>query len=130
MVLVSPPRATPQAGGQRLTDVTTEAGVAGNVQGKGVAVFDIDGDGDLDLFVANDTVAGFLFQNQGDGKFKGLAGALSSGAGDNAVLEGFFYQLYANAAKLVGYRIGNDGALTKVSEVSVPRNSTQGLGKI
>jgi len=66
----------------------------------------------------------------GDGKFKGLAGALSSGAGDNAVLGGFLYQLYANAGKLVGYRIEDDGALTKTAEASVPRNSTQGLGKI
>jgi 6-phosphogluconolactonase (cycloisomerase 2 family) len=69
-------------------------------------------------------------KEKGDGKFKGLAGALSSGAGDNAVLAGFLYQLYANASKLVGYRIEDDGALTKIAEVSVPRNSTQGLGKI
>jgi hypothetical protein len=27
----------------------------------------------------------------GDGKFKGLAGVLSSGAGDNVVLGGFLY---------------------------------------
>jgi len=63
----------------------------------------------------------------GDGTFKGLAGVASSGAGDNAVSGGFLFQLYANASKLVGYKIGDDGRLTKVSEVPVPRNSTQGL---
>ena len=66
-------------------------------------------------------------QETGDGTFKGLAGVPSSGAGDNAVAGGFLFQLYANASKLVGYKIGNDGRLTKVSEVPVPHNSTQGL---
>jgi hypothetical protein len=69
-------------------------------------------------------------KEKGDGEFKGLAGVLSSGAGDNAVSGKFFYQLYANAKKLVGYRIEDDGALTKVTEVPVPYNSTQGLGRI
>ena len=63
----------------------------------------------------------------GDGMFKGLAGVTSSGAGDNAVSGQFLYQLYANAKKLVGYKIGDDGRLTKITEVPVPYNSTQGL---
>lgn len=63
----------------------------------------------------------------GDGTFKGLAGVVSSGAGDNAIADGFLFQLYANASKLVGYKIGDDGRLTKVSEARVPYNSTQGL---
>ena len=63
----------------------------------------------------------------GDGTFKGLAGVTSSGAGDNAVAGGYLYQLYANAKKLVGYKIGDDGRLSKVTEVAVPYNSTQGL---
>ena len=58
-----------------------------------------------------------------------LAGSYihASGAGDNAVSGQFLYQLYANAKKLVGYKIGDDGRLTKVTEASVPYNSTQGL---
>ena len=50
-----------------------------------------------------------------------------NGAGDNAVSGQFLYQLYANANKLVGYKIGDDGRLTKVTEAAIPHNSTQGL---
>lgn len=66
----------------------------------------------------------------GDGMFKGLAGVPTSGAGDNAVAGKYLYQLYANAKKVVGYRIEDDGALTKVTEVPVPLNSTQGLARL
>jgi len=69
-------------------------------------------------------------KEMGDGQFKGLAGVLTSGAGDNAVAGNYLYQLYANASKLVGYRIELDGGLTKVTEVMVPYNSTQGLEAI
>ncbi|CAN5911663.1 CRTAC1 family protein [soil metagenome] len=36
----------------------------------GVAPFDIDGDGFVDLVIANDTVRNFLFRNNGDGTFE------------------------------------------------------------
>lgn len=85
-----------------------------------VSTFRIDSSG---LMVRQSTAA----QESGDGTFKGLAGVVSSGAGDNAVSGPFLYQLYANAKKLVGYRIGDDGRLTKVSEAPIPYNSTQGL---
>jgi len=53
------------------TDVSKESGIAASL-GKawGVVASDIDNDGNLDLFVANDTVPNFLFQNIGNGKFK------------------------------------------------------------
>jgi enediyne biosynthesis protein E4 len=38
----------------------------------GVAPFDIDGDGFVDLAIANDTVRNFLFRNKGDGTFEEL----------------------------------------------------------
>jgi hypothetical protein len=57
------------------TDVSRESGIAGSL-GKawGVVATDINNDGWLDLFVANDTVANSLFMNRG-GKFEeaGLA---------------------------------------------------------
>ncbi|MFQ5745135.1 MAG: CRTAC1 family protein [Acidobacteriota bacterium] len=52
--------------------------------GLGVVVGDYDDDGDSDLYVANDSAANFLFQNDGHGKFSEvalLAGAAFSGEG-------------------------------------------------
>jgi hypothetical protein len=56
------------------TDVSRESGIA-NVLGKawGVVATDVDNDGWMDLFVANDTVANFLFVNQHNGKFQEAA---------------------------------------------------------
>jgi hypothetical protein len=53
------------------TDVSKESGIAGHL-GKawGVVATDVDNDGRMDLFVANDTVANFLFMNRGGGKFE------------------------------------------------------------
>jgi hypothetical protein len=39
----------------------------------GVVFEDFDTDGDLDIFVSNDTVQNFLFVNQGDGRFMEMA---------------------------------------------------------
>ena len=53
------------------TDVSKESGIASHL-GKvwGVVATDINNDGLMDLFVANDTVANFLFVNRGKGKFE------------------------------------------------------------
>jgi enediyne biosynthesis protein E4 len=52
------------------TDVSLSSGI-GNYPGKsfGAVATDINHDGLLDLFVANDSVANFLFLNKGGGKF-------------------------------------------------------------
>jgi len=67
------------------TDVSKESGIA-NSPGKsfGVVATDVNNDGLMDLFVANDTVQNFLFINRGKGKFEesGLsAGVAYSDAG-------------------------------------------------
>jgi len=51
-------------------DVSTDSGIA-QYLGKawGVVTCDINNDGNMDLFVANDTVANFLLVNDGKGKF-------------------------------------------------------------
>ncbi len=62
------------------TDVSESSGIA-SALGKawGVVATDIDNDGRMDLFVANDTVANFLFLNRGHGKFEeiGLAAGVA-----------------------------------------------------
>jgi hypothetical protein len=56
------------------TDVSKESGI-GSALGKawGAVAADINNDGRMDLFVANDTVANFLFANRGNGKFEEIA---------------------------------------------------------
>ncbi|HEV7745117.1 MAG TPA: CRTAC1 family protein [Pyrinomonadaceae bacterium] len=53
------------------SDVSKESGIA-NSPGKsfGVVATDVNNDGLMDLFVANDTVPNFLFINKGSGKFE------------------------------------------------------------
>ena len=63
----------------RFEDVSLEAGVAGTVSGKGVALIDPERDGLMDLLVTNgEGYPNFLlFVNQGDGTF--VEGAASAG---------------------------------------------------
>jgi len=60
-------------GNGKFTDVSKQSGIA-NSLGKsfGVVATDINNDGLMDLFVANDTVANFLFVNKGNGKFEDI----------------------------------------------------------
>ena len=52
------------------TDVSVKSGIGAHVgKGMGVAFADYDGDGYMDVFVANDTFRNFLFRNNGDGTF-------------------------------------------------------------
>ena len=52
------------------TDVTEQSGLLKHVgKGMGVAFADYDGDGFVDIFVANDSYRNFLFHNNGDGTF-------------------------------------------------------------
>src|SRR5207245_7183311 len=58
-------------GNGTFTDVSKESGIAGS-PGKsfGAVATDVNNDGLMDLFVANDTVPNFLFINRGNGKFE------------------------------------------------------------
>ena len=53
------------------TDVSESSGISRHIgKGMGVVFADFDQDGFTDVFVANDSVRGLLFRNQGDGTFR------------------------------------------------------------
>jgi thioredoxin-like negative regulator of GroEL len=67
----------------RFTDVTAESGLAETTgRGLGVVAADLDGDGRIDLFVANDGSPNFFWRNLGEFRFEeaGLASGLSANA--------------------------------------------------
>ncbi|WP_081598357.1 FG-GAP-like repeat-containing protein [Singulisphaera acidiphila] len=71
--------------GGRFVDVSDEAGItAGDPNGRGLGVVaaDLDGDGRVDLFVANDMTANLLYRNLGGMRFEEVAEA--SGCASNA----------------------------------------------
>jgi hypothetical protein len=56
------------------TDITEFSGLRAQFgKGMGLAIADYDGDGLMDIFVANDGVPNFLFHNLGHGKFEEVA---------------------------------------------------------
>jgi lactonase family protein with 7-bladed beta-propeller len=65
----------------------------------------------------------------GNGAFRALNGTVSSGPSDNWLsADGrHLYQIYGNAAKLIGYATHPDGWLEEVTSVDIPYNSCQGL---
>ncbi len=67
-------------GNGTFTDVSRSSGIS-KALGKawGVVATDVNNDGRMDLFVANDTVQNFLFMNRGNGKFEEIA--LEAGVG-------------------------------------------------
>ncbi len=96
----------------------------GTIFGYGnVTTFHIDGP---EIRVAKDPACPDV---EGDGTFRGLCGDVSSGPSDSWVSPdgAFFYQIYGNASKLVGYTTQPDGSLQEVTSVKIPYNGPQGL---
>lgn len=60
-------------------EVSSQAGLRSDGKGLGVLLADVDDDGDVDIYVANDTVDNFLYVNRGDGTFdeRGLAAGVA-----------------------------------------------------
>jgi hypothetical protein len=57
-------------GDGRFTEVAGKIGLAVPGKGLGIGIGDYDRDGKIDLFVANDSMAEFLFHNKGGGTFE------------------------------------------------------------
>ena len=69
--------------GGRFADITAQAGIVDhNGRGLGVVAADLDDDGRIDLFVANDMTANFLFRNLGNLRFEEIGH--SAGVAGNA----------------------------------------------
>ena len=66
-------------GNGHFTDITKEAGFAKPGKGLGIAIADFNGDGHIDVFIANDSIPEFLYQNKGDTTFEEIG--LFAGAG-------------------------------------------------
>ncbi|MBN1418222.1 MAG: VCBS repeat-containing protein, partial [Planctomycetes bacterium] len=73
------------------TDVTKEAGVANKGRAMGVIAADFDGDGRVDIYVANDAMENYLYHNEGDGTFSDtglMSGTAFSANGDSSASMG------------------------------------------
>lgn len=94
------------ASGMQVRNVATGAPVGKSL---GVAPADFDGDGCLDLVVANDTTPNFGFRNRCDGTFEEVGAALGvayDGSGNARSAMGIDAAEFRNDAAL-GYAIGN-----------------------
>jgi 6-phosphogluconolactonase (cycloisomerase 2 family) len=65
----------------------------------------------------------------GDGTARALCGDVTSGPSDSWIAPDgeYFYQIYGNAQKLVGYAVQPDLSLNEITSVKIPYNSPQGL---
>ena len=77
-------------GNGTFSDVTAEAHVASDnaLYGLGVISGDYDNDGDMDIFVANDTGPNYLYQNQGDGTFTDVGWQVGVAYGESGDAQG------------------------------------------
>ncbi len=131
------------------TDVSRQAGIeVPEGRGLGLAIADLDGDGRLDLFVANDGTANFLFRNRGGLQFEevGLnSGVAYSGAGEPTGSMGvvaedlnsdgridLFHTNFINQSSSLRWNLGGglftDGTLA--ANLAAPSRSMTGFGTV
>ena len=72
------------------SDVSKKAGVSDpdGFYGLGVIASDFDGDGLVDIYVANDSTPNFLYHNNGDGTFKDIAFPSGTAVNENGSEQG------------------------------------------
>lgn len=69
-------------------DVSSAAGLNTDGKGLSVVIADLDLDGDLELYVTNDTVPNFLYRNDGEGTFTDRSLLSGTSLSDRAVPDG------------------------------------------
>jgi hypothetical protein len=86
------------------TDISAESGIASKKgTGMGTVCADFDNDGDTDIYVANDLMPNFLWQNDGTGKFQEVG-----------TLAGLAYNMHGDEMGSMGASVAdynNDGLL-------------------
>jgi tetratricopeptide (TPR) repeat protein len=130
------------------TDVSREAGIEiPQGKGLGLAIADLDGDGRLDLFVANDGTANFLFRNRGGLHFEevGLtAGVAYDGTGHPTASMGvvaedlngdgridLFHTNFINQANTLRWNLGGQFVdATLAANLAAPSRSRTGFGTV
>ena len=94
-----PPLVFHNDGNGHFTEVAQKVGLATPGKGLGIAIADFDGDGKIDLAVANDSMPQFLYRNKGGGMFEeiGLTSEIAvDGDGRTYAGMGIDFQDYDN----------------------------------
>ena len=128
-----PPLVYHNDGKGRFTEVAKKVGLDKPAKGLGIAIADFDGDGKVDIAIANDSMLEFLYRNKGDGTFEevGLQAEIAvDGDGKTYAGMGIDFQDYDNDGrpdliitnlanqKYALYRNNGDSSFTYDSYVS------------
>lgn len=69
-------------------NASREVGLRNDGKGLGVVIADIDLDGDLDIYVCNDTTENFLYRNDGTGHFQEIGLISATSVDDRGIADG------------------------------------------
>ncbi len=93
-------------------DISSSAAIADSAAARGMAAFDYEGDGDIDILVSNIDTTPYLYQNraaQGNWLKVALEGTLSNRDGFGSIIEltvdGATYRKYHHGAQFLGQNI-------------------------